>query len=112
MTSKYEPITGQVRHAYWSHVSYERMIGNEPPGEPLEEFDLWLDRVKAEALREAVSDFESSVGSAELHEESKRPDSPKGWGFAECGIAWEHQGVYMDWLSNRADRIEKGESNV
>lgn len=64
-------------------------------------------RAQAEALREAVSDFEGSVGVDEFDEMSARPGrhGPVKWFAIE--EAWEHQGPFMDWFRNRADRIEK-----
>lgn len=56
------------------------------------------------ALREAVSDFESSVGIPEFAEESSRD----GLHWNDIEEAWDCQGAYMDWLRNRADRIEAG----
>ena len=58
---------------------------------------------KAEALREAVSDFESHIGVGEFAELSQRGSMP--WGHLQD--AWEHQGPYMDWLRTRADNLEK-----
>ncbi|OIH81931.1 hypothetical protein BLJ79_21460 [Arthrobacter sp. UCD-GKA] len=57
---------------------------------------------KVEALREAVSDFESFIGVGEFAELSKR--GPLPWGHIE--EAWESQGPYMDWLRNRADSLD------
>lgn len=56
---------------------------------------------QAEALREAVIDFEAHVGVGEFAEQSQR--GPLRWGHIE--EAWEHQGPYMDWLRTRADKL-------
>lgn len=65
-------------------------------------YEAELVAAKAEALREAVSEFESSVGVGEFAEQSQR--GPLPWGHIV--EAWEHQGPYMDWLRNRADKLE------
>lgn len=62
--------------------------------------------VKAEALREAVTDFESNVGVAEFDEQTRRD----GCHHTHAYEAWDHQSAYMDWLRNRADQIEGKDS--
>lgn len=58
-------------------------------------------QVRVEALRDAVQRFEDEVGKGDLRRESERDGSR--WMDAE--EAWEHQGPFMDWLRNEADRI-------
>jgi hypothetical protein len=70
------------------------------------EFDRAIAKVRAdakvEALREAVSDFESSVGIGEFREQTMRDNTA----WTHVDEAWELQGPYMDWLRNRADNLE------
>lgn len=66
-------------------------------------FDRAIAKVKADALREAVIDFEDNVGIGEFAEQSHR--SSRG-GWAHIDEAWESQGPYMDWLRNRADKLD------
>lgn len=61
-----------------------------------------IQQAKAEALREAVSDFESNVGVGEFDEQTRRD----GKHHTHAAEAWDHQSAYMDWLRNRADQIE------
>ena len=56
--------------------------------------------VRAQALRDAVDEFESHVGVGEFEDQSTREAKP----WAHVDEAWEHQGPYMDWLRNRAEQ--------
>lgn len=62
-------------------------------------------KVKAEALREAVEDFESRVGVGDFEEQTIRDGIP----WSHTAEAWEHQGPFMAWIRNRADELERGE---
>ncbi|WP_426940283.1 hypothetical protein [Pseudarthrobacter sp. S6] len=56
---------------------------------------------QAEALREAVEDFEDNMGVQEFDEWARRD----GRRWAHIEDAWEYQGPYMDWLRARADNL-------
>lgn len=66
------------------------------------EFDRFIAKVKADALREAVEEFESHVGAGEFEEQTCR----NGTHWTHAVESWDHQGPFMYWLLNRADRIE------
>lgn len=61
-------------------------------------------KIKADALREAVEEFESHVGAGEFEEQTCR----NGTHWTHAVESWDHQGPFMHWLLNRADRIESG----
>lgn len=63
-------------------------------------------RAQAEALRDAVRDFENEVGIEEFDSLSARPGRHGQVRWVGIEEAWENQGPFMDWLRNRADRIE------
>lgn len=95
----YTPTTTNVRKAY---------VRDKLPyaaGGSVAEFNRFLEAVraeaKAEALREAVSDFQHSVGVGEFDEQTRRD----GNRHAHIDEAWEYQSPYMDWLLNRADNL-------
>lgn len=56
---------------------------------------------QADALREAVSDFEAHVGVGEFDEQTRR----NGIRHAHIEEAWQFQSPYMDWLKNRAEKL-------
>lgn len=66
-------------------------------------------RIRAEALREAVDDFE---GGAVEHEDlkSRTEQAPLGWTDESIAAAFDASGPVADWLKGRADRIERGET--
>ena len=68
------------------------------------EFDRFINKVKADALREAVEEFESHVGAGEFEEQTCR----NGTHWTHAVESWDHQGPFMYWLLNRADQIESG----
>lgn len=68
------------------------------------EFDRLIAKIKADALREAVEEFESHVGAGEFEEQTCR----NGTHWTHAVESWDHQGPFMHWLLNRADRIESG----
>ena len=55
-------------------------------------------------LRDAADEFEAEVGLGEFFAQINHPSRLYGERYAT--EAWEHQGPYMNWLRNRADRIE------
>lgn len=69
------------------------------------EFDRFINKVKADALREAVEEFESHVGAGEFEEQTCR----NGTHWTHAVESWDHQGPFMYWLLNRADQIESGD---
>lgn len=54
--------------------------------------------LRAQALKDAATDFEDNMGVTEFDEHARRDG--KRW--AHIDEAWEHQGPYMDWLRARA----------
>lgn len=66
-------------------------------------------RIQAEALREAVDDFE---GGAVEHEDlkSRTEQATLGWTDESISDAFDAFGPVADWLKGRADRIERGET--
>lgn len=104
--SEYVPTTEEVR-AGW--------MTSGPPSSTVVralDFERWLDQVRAaarregqaEALREAVDEFENHVGVGEFVAQTTRD----GRYWSHAAESWEHQGPFMSWLINRADRIENG----
>lgn len=75
------------------------------PGERAAEFDRFIAKAKADALREAVEEFEGHVGAGEFEEQTCR----NGTHWTHAVESWDHQGPFMYWLLNRADQIEAGE---
>ena len=69
----------------------------------LAEFDRVIAKVKADALREAVEEFEGHVGAGEFDEQTRR----NGTHWTHAVESWDHQGPFMYWLLNRADQIER-----
>ena len=100
--SKSEPPESAFRNAWVAdHPSYATTTVEEPVGDP----DRFIAKVKADALREAVEEFESHVGAGEFEEQTCR----NGTHWTHAVESWDHQGPFMYWLLNRADQIEAGE---
>lgn len=100
MSSDYRPSMGGMRKAYhrWAIVN-ENVVA---PSELDAEFDRFINKVRADALREAVEEFESHVGAGEFEEQTCRNNTH----WTHAVESWDHQGPFMYWLLNRADRIE------
>lgn len=67
-------------------------------------FQAIIRAAQVQALREAADGFEAEVGLGEFFAQINHPSRLYGERYAT--EAWEHQGPYMNWLRNRADRIE------
>ena len=65
--------------------------------------DRFLAKIKADAIRDAVEHFEAHVGVEEFRDETRGD----GTFWLDTDAVWEAQGPFMDWLRNRADRIER-----
>ena len=99
--SNYTPNEEQVREQYTREQPPQ--IGTA--AEKAAEFERFIAKVKADALREAVEYFENLIGIGEFREETRRD----GRHWVDPDRAWGEQGPFMDWLRNHADRIERGE---
>lgn len=105
MSEPYTPTPDIARNLY--AVGRDEADGMIEPLRSFDEFDRLIQQVKAEALREAVIEFEGNVGIEEFDEQSARPGRGGLTHWAFIDQAWNNQGAFMDWLRNRADRIEE-----
>ena len=100
--SNYTPNYGSAREMY--AYGADSFHGTDSRPENRAEFDRFINKVKADALREAVEEFESHVGAGEFEEQTCR----NGTHWTHAVESWDHQGPFMYWLLNRADQIESG----
>lgn len=99
--SDYTPNYGSAREMY--AYGADSFHGTDRRPENRAEFDRFINKVKADALREAAAELrgmEDEGPYVTLSEQVK-----DGWGI-DCG---EIDQGYADWLRVRADRIESGD---
>lgn len=92
----YTPDRGAVRYRY---VDGDYSGGNR---DPHAEFDRFVAKIKADALREAAIGVTTQVNNAEAAEAKKARDPGPYYHGARYGMRKTAQ-----WLHRRADRIEE-----
>ncbi|SMX76652.1 hypothetical protein [Brevibacterium antiquum] len=99
--SEYTANLATIESAYvnWALLADRGIDASEAAAE----FDRFIAKVKADALREAVEEFEGHVGAGEFDEQTRR----NGTHWTHAVESWDHQGPFMYWLLNRADQIER-----
>lgn len=99
-TEPYTPDEEELANCY-AHVLEDR--AGEEYATAKSDAERGIAKIKADALREAVEEFESHVGAGEFEEQTCR----NGTHWTHAVESWEHQGPFMHWLLNRADQIER-----